>query len=108
MEIVNLTSHAINVLSSDGSVVANLPPSGEVARVATAMRKVGVAGDIDLYAQEVGEVVGLPTPKEGTLFIVSALVRLAHPERKDLASPGELVRNSAGQPVGCRGLVINR
>lgn len=107
MELVNLTPHTVNILSSDESVV-NVPPSGAVARVATLSKKVGSLEGIDLFAQEVGEVQGLPAPEAGKLFVVSAMVRLAHPERKDLASPGELVRNSAGQPVGCRGLVVNR
>lgn len=61
-----------------------------------------------------GETTGLPpeVPSEHDehpkVFIVSTLVRLAHPERRDLASPGELVRNEAGQPIGCRGLIVNR
>lgn len=107
MELVNLTPHTINIISSDGSVV-NIPPSGDVARVSTVSRLVGTIEGVELYAQETGEVTGLPAPSRDTIYIVSALVRLAHPERHDLASPGELVRNSAGQPVGCRGLVVNR
>lgn len=108
MELINLTPHAIKIVGDDGETIAIVPPSGNVARVATTMKKVGSVGGIELYAQEVGETCNLPDASDEALLIVSALVRLAHPERKDLASPGELVRNESGQPTGCRGLVINR
>jgi hypothetical protein len=41
------------------------------------------------------------------LLIVSGMVREALAgSRSDVASPGALVRNAAGQPVGCNGLNI--
>lgn len=46
----------------------------------------------------------LPAEEAGVALVVSALVRLAVPHRRDVFSPGELVRGTDGQPVGCRGL----
>ena len=41
------------------------------------------------------------------LLIVSAMVRQALPDRKDLASPGDLVRDENGAVIGCGNLIIN-
>lgn len=105
--LVNLTPHALNIY--DGSeIVAALPPSGQVARVSMETRRLPVTdGDVPFYKIQAGDVTGLPAPISGTVFVVSALVRLAVPDREDVASPGDLVRNEAGQPVGCQGLVLN-
>jgi len=62
---------------------------------------VGTFGGVPLTRTTYGEVV------EGTLYVVSGLVRAAVPERTDVASPGELVRDALGVVTGCRGLVVN-
>lgn len=105
--MLNLTPHQINVYDGD-TLAVTVPPSGQVARVSERATKVGTAEGAALYTSQRGEVTGLPEPVVGTLYVVSAQVRLALPERGDLASPGQLVRNEAGQPVGCVGLVVNQ
>ncbi len=110
MTIINLTPHALNIVTPSGTVT--VPPSGTVARCATASVAAGEHwvwghGAIALHRTTYGEVQNLPEPVEGTLYIVSALVRAAVPGRTDVASPGELVRGPDGQPVGCKGLVVN-
>ena len=67
----------------------------------------GEVNGIALSRVTFGEVTGLPDPVEGTLYIVSALVRSALPARTDLASPGDLVRDAAGAVIGCKGLIVN-
>mgnify|MGYP001598752857 FL=1 len=62
---------------------------------------------IPLFVTVGGDVTGLPEPVAGTIYIVSLLVRQAVPHRLDVLSPGQLVRDSAGQPVGCIGLDAN-
>lgn len=107
-KLVNLTPHPITV----GTVT--LPPSGTVARVAVSRQQVGVipledGSAIPVFETRYGEVSGLPLPEDGTILIVSAMVR-THPslcDRLDVASPGNLVRDSAGQIVGCDGLDFN-
>jgi hypothetical protein len=104
VNIINLTPHTINIISSNAPL--SIPSTG-LARVAVTNYVTGDVNGITLYGQQYGEVEGLPEPAEDTLYVVSAIVRAAVPDRLDVASPGELVRNEAGQPIGCRGLVVN-
>jgi len=107
MNFVNLTPHTISICNASGSVVLALPASGSVARVASSSVSSPSGMGFDFNSVSYGEVSGLPDAAEGVILIVSAMVRSALPGRKDLASPGELVRNAEGQPVGCKGLNLN-
>lgn len=100
MTFINLTPHAIVAC---GLTIA---PSGNIARVATRNETVGDADGVPLTRQVIGAVEGLPEPTD-TILIVSAMVRCAVPHRTDVASPGDLVRDAAGNVVGCRNLIIN-
>lgn len=102
MNFVNLTPHALNIVQADGSVYT-LPPSGQVARVATTRTVVNEIDGVEIYETQFEQVEGLPERNEQDLLIVSALVA-QRANRADVYSPGELVRNDAGQVVGCRGL----
>ena len=101
MNIKNLTPHAISLPTGE------IAPSGIVARVARTEREVGQHEGILLVAGTYGKVTDLPEQEEGVLLIVSALVRLALPERKDLASPARLVRDETGAITGCNALEVN-
>ena len=103
--LVNLTPHMINVLHADGSI-QNIPSSGS-ARCAEQRIIVDNVDGIDLYEVAYGDVSGLPKQVEDTFYIVSMPVRLALPTRKDLLSPGELVRDTEGKPIGCKGFATN-
>lgn len=102
---VNLTPHAIVIVVGDTTLT--IPPSGRVARVTSTSSPVGEVEGVPLHRVEFGQVEGLDNPQEGIVQIVSAMVRAALPGRADLASPGDLVRDSAGQVIGCRGLIVN-
>jgi len=108
-KLVNLTPHDINLVSLDNDrPVLTIEASGVMARVAVT-RKPGDTlniGDtaISTSSAVYGAVTGLPGPEEDTLYLVSALVAQAAPNRVDLVTPGELVRDEAGRVVGCRGL----
>ncbi len=104
MDIINLTPHALDVHDNQGNVIT-LPSSGKV-RVASNYKKVETIHGIDIFTCEYGEVEGLPAPKNGVIYIVSGLVKNAVPHRKDVFSPGELVRDEHGRPIGCRGLRV--
>ncbi len=107
MKYVNLTPHTLNIAIDESNVLV-LSASGSVARCAVASVQVGGGnGEPPLYRVVYGDVSGLPEPAPDTIFVVSALVRLAVPARQDVASPGDLIRDSAGQPIGCRGLNVN-
>lgn len=102
MNIVNLTPHEINIFNADKEHVLSVLSSG-VARCATIKNEVGNVAGVPLFETTYGEVTGLPGQSED-IIIVSLLVRQAVPNRSDLFSPGELLRNEAGQPIGCIGL----
>lgn len=118
--IRNLTPHAVAIYGADGTThLLTVPPSGTVARVAVTRTETGLVpieadaerilahdplAGIPVYVGEYGDVQDLPPPSRGTVYITSAMVRAAVPTRRDVLSPGELIRNEAGQPVGCRGL----
>lgn len=110
MNIVNLTPHALTLVTPSGAVT--IPPSGTVARVAEEVVPAGTisieGAEIPLVVKRFGEVVGLPEPEPGVLYIVSALVFTAAVAagRTDVACPGEPVRNDAGQVVGARSLCV--
>jgi len=108
MRILNLTPHKINVFNENGERVRVLLPYGIVARVSVKNKLVKTEDRIPYYTQEVGKVQGLMKPQDDVIYVVSTLVRTSLPERTDLASPGELIRDDDGQPIGCKGLVFNR
>ena len=104
------------VLVSDGGARMTIPPSGTVARVGTTPGEhlidytVEVDSPVPILApDEWGDVEGLPEPREGTAFIVSALVGLAMEGsgRMDLVMPGTAPadlpeRDAQGRITGVR------
>jgi hypothetical protein len=98
---INLTPHDINV---DERTV---PTCGQVARCQEISYPVSTHAGVELINRIYGEVLDLPKPEQGVIYIVSAMVRMALPYRNDLASPGDLVRDKNGQITGCKNLVIN-
>lgn len=108
--IINLTPHAINIVVAPGAPTLELPPSGLVARVTESMEEVvpsPLGKDCPVFRATYGEVEGLPAPLGGAVYVVSAMVRAAVPNRKDVFSPGKLIRDENGQPIGCQGLIGN-
>lgn len=109
MNIVNLTPHALNLMPEgpDGPTVT-IPPSGLVARCATSRVQVdtitvdGIA--IPVNRTQFGAVTGLPDPQPDTIFVVSALVAQAVPDRQDVYITDDAVRDDQGRIIGCRAL----
>lgn len=112
LNLINLTPHALNIHNGDS--VLTLPPSGEVARVASESTLVdsfvtienGKAVTVNVYDTTYGDVSGLPPyrPSDMVMYVVSGMVNNAVPNRHDVCSPGELIRDENGRPIGCRGL----
>ena len=112
LSLVNLTPHSLNIHNGDSVLI--LPPSGEVARVSTESTLVhsfvtienGKPVTVNVYDTTYGDVMGLPPyrPTDNVVYVVSGMVNSAVPNRHDVCSPGELIRDEAGRPVGCRGL----
>ena len=125
MPFVNMTPHQLNVCRFTGNgdnpaETLTLTPSGQSLRVAQTFEPVGFLSGVTLVQARYGAletidnatkavIGGLPPVVEGTTYVVSgqALEAVKGLGRSDFAAPGELVRNDAGQPVGCNGLKVN-
>lgn len=106
VRVTNLTPHDLVVVHDDGSKTT-FPKSGTVARVSSRSVQVDDVNGVPLFDVVFGDVTDLPEFSVDTLLVVSALVRNALPSRKDLVSPGDLVRDDAGNVVGCKGFIVN-
>lgn len=105
--LVNLTPHPVVIVTATG-VIVQVPPSGRVARCAThpdrLLGTVCIDGhSVPLVVNDVTAAVeGLPEPEQGVLFVVSRLVALAAPQRRDMVFPHDPVRDGTGRTAGCR------
>ena len=127
--IKNLTPHPVVVLRDDPegavagftgvgpaaregrfSVVAEIAPTGQVAR---ARQTDEVVGELEIEGTQVplirtvfGETTDLPTPEEGVYLVVSILTaqaaKAAGRETRDLLITSDPVRDAQGKFVGVR------
>ena len=72
-------------------------PRVTVAHVATGE----TASGVKLYVANFGEPYNLPSEEEGTLWVVSALVKSACPERQDFVTILGAVKDADGRVCGC-------
>lgn len=104
MKLINLCPHPVCVKHADGTETI-IPQSG-LARVSVDYRETGsvpVEGrPVPLIQGVYGEVDGLPAPAAGCLYLVSHMVRMALPQRADLLSPANIVRDAQGNILACR------
>lgn len=101
MTIKNYTPHPVHIIGSNGTTT--IPNSGLIRLKATTVADESIDG-IPTSRTVFGEPEGLPAYQEGTFYIVSQLVKSALPERADLLVPAEVVRDEAGNIIGCRSL----
>jgi len=109
MKIVNLTPHELNLMPEgpDGPTIT-IPPSGIVARCFTTRERVDtitVNGiSVPVNQTRFWEVFDLPEPQPDTIYIVSALVAQAAPDRPDVFIVDDTVRDDQGRIIGARAL----
>ena len=109
MMIVNLTPHPINLMPAgpDGPTVT-IPPSGLVARCAVdrvQVDTVTVDGvSVPVNKTQFGTVSDLPDPQPDTIYVVSALVAQAVPDRQDVFIVDDAVRDDQGRIIGAKAL----
>jgi len=98
--IINLTPHAITEVTTG----TTFPPSGTVARVACdSIHTFNMNDTIPVFITKFGDIQDLPAPQDDVIYIVSLLVKQDAKDRDDLVSPGTLVRDDKGNPIGCKG-----
>ena len=100
---INCTPHAI--MLNDGT---RFEPSGTIARVSQTLSEFDEFG---IATQSFGEVTGLPEPKDGVIYIVSAMVlgRAQAEGRTDVVAPAtghkDCVRDEGGRIVSVPGFL---
>lgn len=105
MKLVNVTRHPISLANEAGEVIETIAPSGAVALIemtpGIAAKVPGVAVPVQ-GPPTIGQIVGLPAPAEGVLYIASLLVAQAA-GRSDVVQPGTGPRDN---PVRVEGRVV--
>ena len=100
---VNMTPHPVNLLTTEGEEIATFPSEGTI-RLNKDSQRIGgfnVNGhEVDLLHSEFSSG-DAPSPGDGVIFIVSALVANAYPERTDFVMVENTVRDDNGRIIGC-------
>ena len=99
MELVNLTPHPITIQPS-GVPPVTIPVSGRIARLDSAQEIDSSVAGVPIVTTRFGQVIGLPEPEPGKLYIVSSLVA-QHVRRPDVVAPdtGPTAIREGGQIV---------
>ncbi|MFG1976987.1 hypothetical protein ACGFJC_47310 [Nonomuraea fuscirosea] len=116
--VVNTTPHPVRIYAADtpdrataeqlaAGLLAEIPPSGRMARLAStdlgARPPVDVDGvPVPVTAVSYGDVENMPAPAPGVWYVVPLLTALAATGREDLLVPHKQVRNADGTVVGCQ------
>lgn len=106
-DILNLTPHTLVVggkeIKSVG--VARVSETSELVKTETTPY-----GEIPVFKITFGKVIDLPTEKEDTLLVVSAITAKAalseNPGRRDIFVPGKQIRDTERKIIGCEGIAI--
>lgn len=105
--IINLTTHCVNIYDADGNEVTKFESMG-IARADSTETVVDHLNGIPVVEMSYGNPIGLPDPAEDVAYIVSMLTIQAAISAgrttDDLYTTADLVRNEKGQIIGCRKL----
>src|SRR5690242_24066 len=103
VRILNYMPHTLNIEFESGERLA-IESSG-VARCAVKNVVVGSVGGVPVVSAEFGDIVGLPEPQDGVVYVVSMLVA-QRAGRADVLSPdsGPTAIRENGQVIAVRNL----
>jgi len=113
-KFINLCPHPIHLVGENGAVVT-FAESGTVARVDIRKTKKqvtvevaeGVYLNMEVTEVEHAEVVGLPEPQEGVIYLVSSYVA-QYTKRPDCICPNTdstAIKDENGKIIGVRGFL---
>ena len=111
-KLVNCCPHDINILNEENKIIWSLPQGEHTARCRryeeTAPEIILDDGTVVFATKKVvrREILDLPEPKEGVLYIVSKWVAEWAIGRNDLLVPNGVVKGNDGTKLGCRGLSV--
>jgi hypothetical protein len=101
-KIINFTGHLVNIIDENGLVKTTYPPSGRIARIDNRNLELFKLNGTPVLSMMLKDITDLPRRKKDTFFIVSRIIALACPNRKDLIVPNDIVRDGRGEIYGCR------
>jgi len=104
--IINMTPHDVTVYGENNQVISIYKASGKLIRLSQRNETVGDIDDIPTIKVVFGEPEGLPEYDPDIIYIVSAFVKSALPDRTDLVVPSDPVRDPDGRIIGCRAFGI--
>lgn len=107
-KFINLTPHPICVENTDGELIT-FPTSGIVARVSVDTVYGTNLGGFKISFQVFGDVEGIPEAIEGTVYIVSAMVKARTNNRSDVVAPDtgdSAIRNKIGHICHVTGFIV--
>lgn len=105
-KILNCTPHDVNVITHNErgeEVVTTFKPTGIVPRLKENSWHTCELNGLPIYSVSYEEPENLPFNDGETVLIVSGMILDACPDREDLVSPFDIVRDESGRIVGCRG-----
>lgn len=106
-KIINKVPHPIYILDEENRVLHTFPKSNGMIRLAQVTNLIGDINGIPISETVFGAPDKLPLFKLNTFYIVSNLVKTALPDREDLLTPSNIVRNEEGVIIGCLSLDIS-
>lgn len=104
--IINMTPHDVVMYGNDNRAFRTFPASGKLIRLFQKNETVGDIDGIPTIKVVFGEPEGLPEYNPDIIYIVSAFVKSALPDRTDLVVPSDPVRDPDGRIIGCRAFGI--
>lgn len=102
--IVNMTPHPVHIVDEKNNVIKTSPKSETMIRLSQTTESCGSIDGIPTSRTVFGSATNLPEFSDGIFYIVSQLVKSALADRTDLLVPAEVVRDEAGNIIGCKSL----
>lgn len=108
MTIKNLTPHPITLITSTGEIRV-IAPTVPAVRCAEVVTPAGRVDGITVIRKDLGELIGLPEPELGILFVVSLAAATAAWKvgRRDVLTIGETTRDESGRITGAKSLACS-
>lgn len=98
----------IRFCAPDGSPVRVVEPDGAVVKLELDLMEADPVDGIPTVITTPRVIIGLPAPTPGVYLIVASVIAAAARDQGrptwDLLVPNGQIRNSQGQPIGCRNL----
>lgn len=102
MKLINKTLHDVHMMDSEGNIIKTLPKAEKPIRLEPKTEIVGDLNGFPITRTVFGAVKNMPSTVVGTFLIVSRMILKAFPNRTDLLTPNETVRDEKGRVIGCK------